>query len=44
MQNEIIGISGDMICEKIVTACNNSEYFALIGDEATDVLTHHPHD
>jgi hypothetical protein len=40
MQNEIIGISGDMICEKIVTACNNSEYFALIGDEATDVLTH----
>jgi len=40
MQNEIIGISGDMIREKIVTACNNSEYFALIGDEATDVLTH----
>jgi hypothetical protein len=40
MQNEIIGISGDMIREKIVTACNNSEYFALIGNEATDVLTH----
>ena len=29
-----------MVREKIVRACNVSEYFSLIGDEATDVSTH----
>ena len=29
-----------MIREKIVRAFNDSEYFALIGDETTDVSTH----
>ena len=28
-----------MIREKFVRACNESEYFALIGDETTDALT-----
>jgi hypothetical protein len=26
-----------MVREQIVSACNDSEYFVLIGDEATDV-------
>ena len=29
-----------MIRENIVRAFNDSEYFALIGDETTDVSTH----
>ena len=29
-----------MVCEQIVSACNDSEYFVLIGDEATVVSTH----
>ena len=29
-----------MLPEKIVRGCNDSEYFALIGDEATVVSTH----
>jgi hypothetical protein len=32
-----IEISGEMVREQIVSACNDSEYFVLIGDEATDV-------
>jgi len=29
-----------MVGEKIVRACNDFEYFGLIGDKATDVSTH----
>ena len=29
-----------MVREKIVRTCNDSEDFALIGDETTDVSTH----
>ena len=39
IQNKIIEISGEMVGENIVRACNDSEYFSLIGDEATDVST-----
>jgi len=40
IQNDIIGIRGKMLPAKIVRGCNDSEYFALIGDEATVVSTH----
>ena len=32
IQNKIIVISGEMVREKIVRACNDFEYFDLIGD------------
>ena len=40
IQNEIINICRDMERTKIVESCNQAGYFALIGDEATDVSTH----
>ena len=40
IQNEIIQICGGIIREKIVQDTNASSFFALIGDEATDVSTY----
>jgi len=43
IQNKIpvIEISDEMVGEKIVRACNDFEYFGLVGgDEAIDVSTH----
>ena len=40
IQNQILIICGDIVRNKIAKACNNAGYFALIGDEATDVSTY----
>jgi hypothetical protein len=39
IQNEIINICGEIVRKRIVQSCNKAEFFALIGDEATDVST-----
>ena len=39
-QNKIIEISDEMVGEKIVRACNDFEYFGLVGDKTIDVSTH----
>ena len=40
IQNKIIEISGEMVGENIVRACNDFVYFGLIDDEATGVSTY----
>ena len=40
IQNDIMGIYGEMLPEIIVRACDDFEYFGLIDDEATVVSTH----
>lgn len=39
IQNEIIGICGDIISNDIVQACNSAQCFGFIADEATDAAT-----
>ncbi|CAC5412467.1 unnamed protein product [Mytilus coruscus] len=39
IQNEILKICGEIVRNRIVCDCNKANFFALIGDEATDVST-----
>jgi hypothetical protein len=39
IQSEIINICCEIVRKRIVQSCNKAEFFALIGDEATDVST-----
>ena len=36
IQNQIIGVLGDNIIEKILTKVKTAQYFSLIADEVTD--------
>lgn len=37
IQNEVVGICGELIQKKIITEVNNSECFSILGDETLDV-------
>ena len=37
IQNELIGINGSLICDAIVKECNNSLFWSVMVDKATDV-------
>lgn len=39
IQNEIINICCEVVRKRIVQSCNKAEFFAVIGDETTDVST-----
>ena len=36
VQNELLNICGNIIRDKVVSTCNNAQYFTVIADETTD--------